>query len=126
VERPVKGHQRWDLTVRAGPKVERTHYPSLGEAIDALERRAGELASEAHRDEFTFFTRRIEPGAQVAVRLEVAGPGGWRPTVRGGVDLRGDGSAEAYTGRLRRALVEQFGDESAAAALRRALGPVST
>jgi len=72
-----------------------------------------------------FFSRRIDPGAQVAVRLEVAGPGGWRPTVRGGVDLRGDGTAEAYTGRLRRSLVEQHAGESAAAALRRALGSSS-
>ena len=93
----------------------------MAQALDALAARAAELAPDAQRDEFQFFGRRIEPVAQVAARLEVSGPGGLRPTVRGGVDLRGDGSAEAYTGRVRRELVEQLEGESAASALRRAL-----
>ena len=113
--------ERWDLTVRAGPKVERSHFATLDEALSALEDRADALAPEARRDEVRFFRRRIEPVSQVAARLEVAGPGGWRPTVRGGVDLRGDGSAEAFTGRVRRTIVEQRRGESAAQALRRAL-----
>jgi hypothetical protein len=122
VERPIKGRLRWALTVRAGPKVERSRHASLDAALDALERRVDEIAPDAHREEVSFFSRKIEPGAQVAARLEIAGPGGWRATVHGGLDLRGDGSAEAYTGRIRRALVEQRDGESAAAALRRALG----
>ena len=107
---------------QAGAKVSRSHHASLGEAIDALEARMAELEPAAEREEVRFLSRRIEPADQVAARLELSGPGGWAPTVRGGVDLRGDGSAEAYTGRVRRTIVSRAPGESAAAALRRALG----
>jgi hypothetical protein len=43
------------------------------------------------------------------------------PGVRGGIDVRGDGSAEAYRGWLRKRLVEARKGESAVDALRRAL-----
>jgi len=108
------------LTVRDGPRVTRQRYDTRDEALAALEEREQELSSHASRQEVTFFTRRIDPAAQVAVRLEIAGP--WREgSPHGGVDLRGDGSAEAFTGRVRRSLIEQRRGESAAAALRRVL-----
>jgi hypothetical protein len=112
---------RWEVTVRVGPKVDHQRFATLDEALAALEQRAGQLAGEVSRGEVQFFRRRIEPVQQVAARLEVAGPGGFRPTVRGGLDVRGDGSAEAYTGRVRRSLIEPRRGESAAAALRRTL-----
>ena len=63
-------------------------------------------------------SRDYEPIKQVAARGELAGPG----RVRAGVDLRGDGSAEAYTGRWRKQLVDRHPGETAYDALRRALG----
>ena len=111
----------WTLTVRNGPAVERRRFASLGDAIGALEERIETLSGEARRRPVSVFRRRFEPVQQVAARAEVAGPSRLMPTVRGGVDVRGDGSIEAYTGRWRRRLVEVDRGESVYAALRRAL-----
>jgi hypothetical protein len=111
----------WTLTSRAGSLVEREHLETLEAALDALARSVAELAPEASREEVQFMRRRIEPQRQVAARVEIAGPRGRRGSVRGGVDLRGDGSAEAFTGRVRRTVIECRRGESAADALRRVL-----
>ena len=60
--------------------------------------------------------REYAPERQVTGRFELRGPG-----VRGGVDVRGDGSAQAYRGRIRKQLVEPEPGESAVEALSRAL-----
>ena len=111
----------WKLTVRIGSRVERRRFDGLDPALDALDRRIGELGDEARREDVQFFRRTIEASRQVAVRAEVAGPGRILPGVRGGVDLRGDGSTEAFVGGTRRRLVESRPGEGAVAALRRVL-----
>jgi hypothetical protein len=63
--------------------------------------------------------REFAPAQQVAARAELKGPRG----LRAGIDLRGDGSAEAWTGRLGRRLVEPLPGEDAYAALRRVSWP---
>ena len=96
----------------------RERHASLDAALGALEQRGRELAREADvRPVGGALMRRLEPSQQVVARLELRGPG----RVRGGIDVRGEGSTEAFTGRLWRKLVEQRSGESAYDALRRAL-----
>jgi hypothetical protein len=112
---------RYTLTIRTGPKVERERFDELESALDALEDRLTPLEGRSLRDAVDLRYREFAPVAQVAVRGEVAGPGRLLNVVRGGVDVRGDGSAEAYIGRVRRRLVERRKGETVYAALRRAL-----
>ena len=99
--------------------MERSRFDELGVALSALERRGEELQEGADaRTVDVKLGRRFEPVQQVVARLELAGP----RRLRVGVDVRGDGSAEAWTGRVRRNLIEQLPDESPYEALRRSLG----
>ena len=106
------------VTQRVGGKVERETADALDSALGSLERRARELEAEAPgRAVGGALISRFEPVQQVVGRVELAGP----RRLRAGVDVRGDGSAEAYTGRVRRRLVAQRAGESPYDALRREL-----
>ena len=99
---------RYTLTVRRRGATERDRFESLDEALTALETCLDGLSRPERRGSEHGLTRDYKPVMQVALR--------------GGVDVRGDGSAEAYTGRVRRRLVERASGETAYEALRRALG----
>ena len=108
----------YTVVVRAGAKVRKQQLRALSEALDELEREGRELEADADaRPEGGTIIRRLQPVQIVVARLEVSGPG----RLRAGVDVRGDGSSEAFTGRLRRRVVEQRDGESPYDALRREL-----
>ena len=109
---------RYRLIIRSGAKVTKESVESVDAALAVLERRARELESDTStRPAGGTLIRRYEPVQQVAGRIELRGP----RRLRAGVDVRGDGSAEAFTGRLRRKLVVQRNGESPYDALRREL-----
>jgi hypothetical protein len=106
------------VRVRAGAQVSRERYDDANQALAAVERHGRELERTAGtRAVGGRMMRRYEPVQQVVGRVEVSGPDGRQ----GGIDVRGDGSTEAFTGRLRRTLIHQVDGESPYAALRRAL-----
>lgn len=102
------------VTARIGPKVARSRHGSIDEALDAIADAMGGAGRERSRQ---VLGRRYEPARQVAGRFELRGPGG----VRGGIDVRGDGSAEAFRGRIRKVVVAAEHGETPLDALRRAL-----
>ena len=112
---------RWKLTERAGPKVRRSSFAEMDRALDALESRGRELAETAPDEAVDVKYKRFEPAQQVVARLELAGPERFVPSVRAGVDVRGDGSVEAFRGRVRREIIAEQQGESPYAALRRVL-----
>jgi hypothetical protein len=109
----------YKITLRIKGKVQRERAEDLQGAFVALEDRGRELSEQARLPTAGgTLLRRFEPVQQVFGRLELSGPKG----LRGGIDVRGDGSVEAFTGRVRRRLVRQEQGESAYDALRRVLG----
>jgi hypothetical protein len=112
---------RWKLTVRSGPRVKRSTFDDLDGALGALEARGRELARAAPGEPFDAKFKRFEPEQRVVARLELAGPERFVPSVRAGIDVRGDGSVEAYRGRVRREVVTGKRGENAYKALRRVL-----
>jgi len=104
------------VVLRQGPKVEKLGADTLDAALELLERRARAVAAGPGRAPVDLHVRRFEPVQQVAARAELRGGG-----LRAGVDVRGDGSAEAWTGRVRRRLIEARDGEDAYAALGRAV-----
>jgi hypothetical protein len=111
----------WKLTIRTGPRVEHARFDGLDDVLDAVEARGRELAESAGREPVDVKLKRFEPIQQVVARLEFSGPQRLIPSVTAGVDVRGDGSIEAYTGRVKRQVVDQRDGESAYGALRREL-----
>jgi hypothetical protein len=104
---------RYTLVLRLGSRVDKERFGSLDEALNALAER---IPSVSRREPVRALTRDYHPVRQVAGRLELRGP-----RVRGGVDVRGDGSAEAYVGWIRKRLVELEPGESPVDGLRRVL-----
>jgi len=89
---------------------------TLDDALDSLQAELNSLGPGTRRGTVNAFVRDYQPDELVALRLEIRGRG-----VCGGIDLRGDGSEEAYTGRIRRRAIEPEPGENAVTALRRTL-----
>jgi hypothetical protein len=108
----------WQVVLRSGPAVHRYPAASLEEALELLETETRVAANTERRTEVDVRIRQFSPADQVAARVELRGPG-----PRAGFDVRGDGSVQAWTGRIRRRLVEPEGDETVYEALRRSVAP---
>jgi hypothetical protein len=107
----------YKLTARVSGKVRHEDFATLEEALAGLERSGLSLQGQADAAVVGgSLMRRFQPEQQVTARLEISGHG-----VHCGVDIRGDGSAVPFTGRVRRKEIDRRRDESTYEALRRAM-----
>ncbi len=88
-----------------------------------MRQRIDELAQSVADDPSGTRLRRYAPEEQVVARIELSGPQRRLPRVHAGIDVRGDGSTEAYVGRVRRQALGVRPDEDPIAALRQAIVP---
>jgi hypothetical protein len=109
------------VTVRATGRVERSDHAELDDAVTALVASARLAAAGPGRETIDLRARRWTPEQQVTTRAELRGPERWRPAVRAGIDVLGDGSVRAWTGAPERVEVEPREGEDAYAALWRLL-----
>ena len=107
--------------MRAGGRVEHQHFEDLERALGALGSRMTELADVASEHPARTRLRRYAPEDQVVARIELSGPQRRLADVHAGIDVRGDGSTEAYVGQVRRKALDRGPDENVVAALRRAV-----
>jgi hypothetical protein len=119
-QRAVPAAQRgpYTLVIRTRARPAKERFTGLDDALASIEARGRELEQDAAEPaRGGTIIRKLEPVQIVVARLELSGP----RRLRAGIDVRGDGSSEAFTGRVRRQLVEQRPGESAYDALRRVL-----
>jgi hypothetical protein len=108
----------WTVKARVNGQVDRQRFDESRDAWDALATAVREHEEAPPLETAKSLFRHYEPVQQVAARIELAGPHG----LRCGVDVRGDGSSEAWIGRIRKRLVEPQGGETTVQALLRDLG----
>jgi hypothetical protein len=107
----------WKVILRLGPRIVKERAGDLPGAIAELRISLVAMAAEVTNEPTSGVFRDYEPIEVVIARGELRGPGG----VRAGIDVRGDASAEAWTGRISKHVVEQQPGEDAYQALERVL-----
>ncbi len=101
--------------------MKRARFEALEPALERLDARVRELARSTEQHPPDTQLKRYTPAEQVVARVELSGPERRLSSVHAGIDVHGDGSTEAYLGRVRRKPLDRQNGEDGLAALRRAL-----
>ena len=107
------------LTIRRGPKVTRTTFDRLGEALEAMRAEAESVRAEGPLDEVKMI-RTYEPQTRVAARLEISS-GGLLGGNTAGIDVMGDGRVVAFQGGVLRRELDPRGGQTPYDAVKRAM-----
>lgn len=110
---------KYVLKLREGPTVGRERCATERELFDRVEVLASEMSDRADRTPVKSMFRDYEAIELVHGRIEVSIGSGPFKHRRGGIDVRRDGSIEAFVGRTNRTVVEPTPGETIPQALRR-------
>lgn len=99
----------YTLTVREGPRVERTKHKTLAGAVEELRRRTEQLRAEGGLPGVSML-RDFGPEQLVKARLEIS-TGSLLRKREAGVDLMGDGSLVPFAGGLVRKPLKDAGPD---------------
>lgn len=111
---------KYTLKVRDGARTLRERFDSRDALLSAAGRHAEDLAAAAANRPIKTPLRDFDPIDQVVGRVEISRKG-HRPLLgeHAGIDVRGDGSMEAWSGKLSRTVIEQSPGETVLGALKR-------
>lgn len=112
---------KYVLKLREGPTVARERFESAQQLFARVEDLSEEMAERAGRTPVKSIFRDYEAIELVHGRIEVSISEGPLKRRRGGIDVRRDGSIEAFVGRANRSVVEPTPGETIPQALRREL-----
>ena len=109
----------YELTIRIGAEVKHLQAETLDQALELLKKQLGPLTTQSSRKPVGLGYRTYEPAQQVAARGELRINKKRFRSTYAGVDVRGDGSSEAWIGHFGRKLIDQEAGESSFDALSR-------
>lgn len=113
---------RVSVTVREGPKFTRHRFDTLAAGLELARNETERMSHEAHGKPAQALMRKLEPVEQVVGRVELTvSQRRFGKSHRAGLDVRGDGSIEAYAGGISREVIEPVPGEDVYDALRRAI-----
>jgi hypothetical protein len=112
---------RFSMSVREGPRFSRLRTDSIEELFEAVAENAQTLSERADAPSIDAVFKTFEPIERVVARIEISGQRrGLVSRDRAGIDVRGDGSMEAFVGRTSREVIDPLPGETVVEALRRA------
>lgn len=112
---------KYALKVREGSKVTRQRCETADELFRVVETLADEMSDRADRTPVKSMFRDYDAIDLVHGRIEVSISNGRFKQRRGGIDVRRDGSIEAFVGRTSRSVVEPTPGETIPQSLKREL-----
>lgn len=99
------------IVIRDGPNVEHYRSENVDEALAIVTNRAQKIAEQSRHEAVNLRYKTYTPISRVIGRAEICHSEHRLKKICAGVDVRGDGSMEAWRGRFNRKLIDPEGGD---------------